>query len=182
MNLLFKISVIYVPAFLKKKELMNLFRLTASAFECEIPSTAGLPFEECLMQFAQFTKAEVELIISRKKDLRFIEERLFRGAFEFGNKFRKRFRVSTIHDAMAAGRLLYCMLGIDFHGTDRGIITITKCFFSTTYSPATCRVISSIDRGILAGLSGGGTMVFSERMTEGFGSCRAQIIPQEQLP
>jgi hypothetical protein len=59
MNFLFKISELYIPAFLKKRELMNLFHITATAFESEIPSTAGFSFEKCLAEFARFTKNEV---------------------------------------------------------------------------------------------------------------------------
>ena len=65
---------------------------------------------------------------------------------------------STINDVMSASRLLYRILGIDFHGTEQGTIMISKCFFSRTYSSSTCHVISSLDAGMIAGLSGGGAM------------------------
>jgi hypothetical protein len=181
MNFLFKISELYIPAFLKKRELMNLFHITATAFESEIPSTAGLSFEKCLAEFARFTKIEVEHSMSRNRNLQTIEDRLHHGAYEFGDKFRKKFRVSSINDVMAVSRLLYRILGIDFRGSEQGTITISKCFFSRTYSSSTCRVISLLDTGMIAGLSGGGVMAFSERITEGSESCKAQFILKEQL-
>jgi hypothetical protein len=181
MNVLFKISEMYIPSFLKKRELMKLFRITASAFETTVPSMAGLSFEECLEEFAHFTKKEVDHSINKNGEIQKIQDRLYQGAYEFGNKFRKRFRVSSIGDVMAVGRLLYGILGINFQGTTQGTITISKCLFSHTYSSSTCRTISSLDAGMIAGLSGGGIMAFSGRIKDGFESCKAQFILKEQL-
>ena len=161
---------------MKKRELMNLFHLTALAFERTIPPTFGLSFDDCLVVFARFTKLEVDELMSRGGDLLTIQDLLYQGAYEFGDKFRKQFRVSTTSDVMEASRFLYKILGIDFKGTEKGTITISKCFFSQHYSPSTCRVISSLDAGMIAGLSGGGRLTFSERITEGSTFCNAQFI------
>jgi hypothetical protein len=181
MNLLFIVSKIYIPAFLKKKELMNLFRMTASAFGRTVPSMERKSFDECLTEFAIFTKSQVDDLIIQGGDPKAVQDRLYQGAFEFGEKYRKRFHVSTINDIIAVSRLLYSILGIDFQGTEQGTITISKCFFSHTYSSSTCRVISSLDAGMIAGLSGGGEMTFSKRITEGSEFCQAQFIFKEQL-
>jgi hypothetical protein len=181
MNLLFKISEIYLPSWIKKKELMNLFRITASAFESTVPPTAGLSFEECLAAFAHFTKFEIDQLMIRNKDLHTIQDRLYHSAYEFGDKFRIRFRVSSISDVMAVSRFLYRILGIDFQGTHKGSITICKCFFSEIYSSSTCRVISSLDSGMMAGLSGGGGLIFSHRITEDFDACKARYFSKEQI-
>lgn len=180
MNLLFRISKIYVPAFVKKKELMNLFEITASAFEKTVPPMEGLSFEECLTQYAHFTKSEVDKLNIHGEGLQTIQDLLYQSAYEFGHKFRKQFRISTARDVMEVGRFLYKILGIEFKGTDKGAITISKCFFSQHYSPSTCHVISSLDAGMIAGLSGGGVMKFSERITEGSKSCKAQFILSDQ--
>jgi hypothetical protein len=176
MNLLFMISKIYIPAFVKKKELMNLFEIAASAFEKTVPPMEGLSFNECLAQFAHFTKLEVDKLNLRDEDLPTIQDLLHQSAYEFGYKFRKQFRISTTRDVMEVSRFLYKILGIEFKGTEKGSITISKCFFSQCYSPSTCRAMSSLDAGIIAGLSGGGTLAFSERITEGSKSCKAQFI------
>lgn len=180
MTLLFRISKIYLPAFLKKRELKNLFHITASAFDRTVPSMEGLTFKDCLAEFARFTKSEVDQLIIRGEDLQTIQDRMFHGAYDFGDKFRKRFRVSTTRDVMAVSRLLYGVLGIDFQGTDQGTIKISKCYFSNIYSSSTCRVIASLDAGMIAGLSGRGGMTFSERITEGSECCKAQFILNEQ--
>lgn len=181
MNLLFKISNVYIPTFLKKKELRNLFSITASAFGSSAPSTAGLSFEECLTAFAHFTQTEVRKSIDRDENFQVLQDRLYRGAYEYGGKFRKKFGVSTVNDVMEASRMLYHILGIEFHGTSEGMITICPCFFSKHYSASTCRIISSLDAGMIAGLAGGGTLTFSQRITEGYDSCKAQYISKEHV-
>jgi predicted hydrocarbon binding protein len=181
MNFLFHVSKLYIPEYKKKRELMNLFQITASAFERTIPETRGLSFDECLVAFARFTKSEVDEAIRTGEDLLTIQDLLYQGAYEFGHKFRKQFRVSTARDVMEASRFLYTILGIDFKGTEKGSITISKCFFSQHYSTSTCCVISSLDAGMIAGLSGGGRLTFSERITEGSTSCNAHFIFKEQF-
>ena len=182
MNLLFRVATCYIPERLKKKELRELFQATAAAFAKAIPSTEGLIFEECLLEFARFTKSIVDQAMNKSDDLKTIQDLLYQSAYEFGAKFRKRFKVSTPGDVMAAGKLLYRILGIEFHGTEQGAVTITKCFFSQYYTPATCRVISPLDAGMLAGLSAGKGMTFSERITEGSKCCQAQVLFKGQLP
>ena len=181
MNFLFHLSKMYIPAYVKKRELMNLFHITALAFERTIPPTTRLSFDECLVEFVQFTKAEVDRAMSRGEDLLTIQDLLYQGAYEFGHKFKKLFRVTTAKDVMEASRFLYKILGIDFKGTEKGALTISKCVFSQHYSPSTCRVISSLDAGMIAGLSGGGRLTFSERITEGSTSCNAQFIFKEHI-
>ena len=56
-----------------------------------------------------------------------------------------------------------------------GEITISRCYFSSFYSPEVCRVMSAMDRGLLAGLAGGGELVFIQRITEGQPCCRARF-------
>ena len=164
---------------MKKRELMTLFQITASAFERTIPESIGGSFDECLIAFARFTKSEVDRAMSTGGDLLTIQDLLYQGAYEFGHKFRKQFRMSTVRDVMEASRFLYKILGIEFKGTEKGTITISKCFFSQHYSPSTCRVISSLDAGMIAGLSSRGGLSFSKRITEGSTSCNAQFIFKE---
>ena len=74
---------------------------------------------------------------------------------------------------MALGRLVYAAIRIDFRGTELGDVTVNRCFFSSFYSAQVCQVISSLDAGLLAGLTGGAQLTFSERITEGADRCRA---------
>jgi hypothetical protein len=180
-NVLVKIAETYVPPFLKKKELRNLMDLTASAFGSVAPVTNGLSFDECLAAFAQFSRSEVEKAIVCKSDLNVIKVQLYRNAYRLGERFRKMFSVSRIEDVMAVSRLLYRMLGIEFAGTAQGTVTIARCSFSAVYAPEQCNVMSSLDAGILAGLSRGGVLTFTQRITEGFDCCKARLCPQGDI-
>jgi hypothetical protein len=72
--------------------------------------------------------------------------------------------------------LVYKIIRIDLQGGPEGHILIRKCFFSHYYSYEVCRVISSLDEGLLAGISGGGRLKFDQRITEGHDCCRARLL------
>jgi hypothetical protein len=42
------------------------------------------------------------------------------------------------------------MLGIDIHGDAAGDGVIRHCYFAEFYSPAVCRLVSNMDRGLWA--------------------------------
>jgi hypothetical protein len=178
-KLFLKITQWYIPAFLKKRELKKLFKLTAETFECDVPSILRLTFEESLSAYAQFTRDVVERNIGSADTLQKIQDRLFQGAYEIGETYRRRFRITGMNDALEISKVLYRIIGIDLESTAPGMITIRSCFFSKYYSSSTCRVISYIDAGMLAGLSDGGTLSFSRRITEGFDCCQALFMPKE---
>ena len=179
MNLLLKISKVFIPAFLKKRELMYLFDITAEAFACAAPNLNGQSFNDSLAMYAQFTRTAAEQSIMRGDSQRIIQERLFQGAFQLGEKYKRRFQIKTINEAMEAGRILYHILGIEFNGDSEGVITIRSCFFSKYYSALTCSMVSSLDAGLMAGLSGGSTLKFFRRITEGHDYCSAQLLAKE---
>jgi hypothetical protein len=179
MNLLLRMAGWRIPAIIKKRELDKLVHLTSSAFGVEAPPMGGLSYDERLAGYARFTRTAVDRSIARGGNPRDIQDRLFQGAFAYGKRWRKRFGVSNRAEIMKAGRILYRAIGIDFRGTDGGSIEIKQCFFSGYYSPATCGVISSLDAGIMAGLSGGETLSFSRRITEGSEVCRARLGSKE---
>jgi len=179
MNVFGRIARIYVPAYLKKRELNNLFRITASAFGGEIPRLSGFSYAECLAEYARFTKAEVEGSIDRLYNLGIARQQLCHRSYELGSTLRKRFHVTSINDVMAACRIIYKCLGINFRGTDDGEITICDCFFSKYYSEQICGVISCLDKGLVAGLSGGGKLSFTQKITEGMDCCKAVLVQPE---
>lgn len=171
----------YIPEFLRKRELKNLFQRTAAAFDDTAPSLDRLTLDVCLSAYARFTKTSVEKAILRDVQMADVQDRLFQQAFEYGTLWRKRFGITTMNEVMRAGRILYRAIGIGFRGTNHGEIEIESCFFSKYYSPATCKVISALDSGLMAGLSGGRSLTFSRRITEGFDSCRAQLSIKEPV-
>jgi hypothetical protein len=179
MKLLLRIAGRHIPTFIRKRELQKLFRMTASAFGTEIPPMVGFSYNECLSEYARFTRKSVDQSFTKGDNIQIIQDRLFQQAYEYGKMWRKIFNVSSMYEAMEAAKILYQVIGIEFRGTNLGAIEIDKCFFSQQYSPETCKVISSLDAGIMAGLSGDGSLSFSQRITEGFSSCKAHLTHKE---
>jgi hypothetical protein len=173
MSLLLSASKLYVPGFVRKRQLERLFKATAAAFGCATPSTAVLPFEETLKLYAQFTRQQAVQAIRQGQELE-TQARLFQNALDIGQQLKRDFRVSQ-PEVMRMAALVYRLLKIDFQGTDDGHIVIKRCFFSDYYTGEVCRLISSLDEGLLVGLAGGGRLSFSRRITEGAECCRAQL-------
>ncbi len=180
MNPLLRLSGVYVPPFLKKRQVRKLLHLAAEAFGSPPPPIDGLSFDEALKVFATFTQREAGKAIRSGKNLDAIHHGLYDCAFKLGSQCRGLFRINGIDDAMSAARVLYGFCGIDFQGTKEGGVTIRRCFFAYYYSSDVCRVISSLDAGLLAGLSGGRRLTFSQRITEGAPAC-AGLLAEEAV-
>jgi hypothetical protein len=168
-----------IPAFIRNRELEKLFLITAGAFGTDVPPAESASRGDRLDEYARFTKAAVDRAAAAGDDLDAIRERLFRGAFVYGERWRKSLRGSGVEDVMAAAKTLYRGIGIEFEGDNRGEAEIRACFFGRIYDPRTCRTMSGLDAGLMAGLSGGGDFVFSRRMTEGHATCRAALAGKE---
>jgi len=181
MRLLLKILRFSPPGFVRKRELRKLIASTSSALGRPVPSTAGLSAEECLMAYARFTKSEVDALVTRGADLRVLQERLFREAQRFGMRYRSLFGVSSLQEASDVDRFLYRCLGIDVLPGDPRELTVSRCFFSAFYTPETCRFISALDDGLFEGLSGGGRLRFTDRITEGHACCKATVVNGSDL-
>ena len=85
-------------------------------------------------------------------------------------------KVETMEEVMALGQILYRAIGVEIQGDAQGSVTVQHCYFSRFYSGQVCDLISALDDGVFSGLSGGGRLVFSERITEGRDFCRAKLI------
>jgi hypothetical protein len=172
MGLLLEVASIYVPGFIRKRQLESLFQSTADAFGVEKPSVKGLSFEESLKSYARFTSEQADRAIQQGNDLE-VQSRLSRNAYRIGEQLKVGFHISTAEQVMRMSAMIYKLLHIEFHGKPGGNIVIPHCFFSAYYSIDVCRLISSLDEGLLAGLSGGGKLSFSRRITGGNECCRA---------
>lgn len=179
MNLLATVAQFYLPAFIKKKKLQELFELTADGFQCDMPAIKGLSYDESLSAFAQFSKSKAEELLKQPNKTEEVTKRLYRNAFHMGEKLRTDFRVKTQADVLRLSKILYKVLKIDFTGNASGEIIIRRCFFSQIYSPEICGIISSLDEGVAAGLSAGGKLVFEKRITEGNNCCQATFYMKE---
>jgi len=165
----------HTPVIVRRQALVQLFRATAAAFQADMPRLSGLSREQCLLAYARFTANQAEEALRQGGDLSELQERLYRNAYRLGRTPGWLLRVRSVDDVMALGRSLYDVLDIDFEGSGDGEITIGRCYFSSYYSPEACQVMSAMDRGLLAGLAGGGELVFIERITEGQPCCRARF-------
>lgn len=180
MNLRLKALGLLTLSSQKRRLLAELFYLTAEAFQTDPPSIDNLSHNKLLREYATFTEKEATKILRSGRARDEVEGRLFSRAFELGGKLRRDLRLRTDAEVMAAARHLYRLIGIDFRGNCQGEVTIKRCSFSTLYSPETCFIMSSLDKGILAGLSGGGKLYFFRRITEGGDCCKARLVLEEK--
>lgn len=181
MNMMGKIAGVYVPQYLKKRELKNLFDMTATAFGATTVQTSGLSYERMLDEYARFTSTVISKSVNELHNLGTARQQLCRQAYTVGNNIRERLGVISISDIMTACRIVYRCIGIDFEGTETGEITIRRCFFSKYYSDQACGIISCLDKGLVAGISKGGKLSFVQRITDGSDCCKAQFIPRESV-
>ena len=180
MNLRLLAVNIYIPAFIKRKKLDELFQLTAHAFGCDAPRGQGRSYNERLKSYATFTRSQAEKCLQEGTDLNEVKTELFQSAYRLGGKIRRDFRLRSLDEVMEMSQILYRILGIDFKGKTCGDVAIKSCFFSEYYSPQICQLISSLDEGLAAGLSEGGRLSFSQRITEDKDSCKARFVMPEK--
>ncbi|MHB0857371.1 MAG: hypothetical protein ACYC5M_07345 [Anaerolineae bacterium] len=179
MNALLTLLGLHTPRVVRRSALGALLRVTADAFGAKAPSTRGASTDALLRQYAEATRGWAEDRLRTGDDLDLLEDRLYRNALALGARFGRMMRVRDMRDIVAAAHLLYSWLGIDLVGTTAGQVMIHRCFFSDFYSPAVCRVMSALDRGVLAGLSGGRQLAFTARITEGAPCCQAHLVLKE---
>lgn len=176
MNLLGYIAQICVPPPIRKRLLTRLFRDTARVFGRYVPPPLGSA-DAVLNGFAHFTAQAADASVPP-----WVSTRLFDVGQTYGKRLRRAFGVTSTANVMAAARVAYAVLGIDFSGDDAGDILIRRCAFSSVYTPRACGVISELDAGLLAGLSDGARLEFSQRITDGHVTCRAHLYQLESLP
>ncbi len=177
-NLRLAAARLYLPRRARQQALEELFARTAAAFGSPVPAPRGRGPGARLAEYARFTRERAEAALARAKGrtaLAELERRLYRAARGLGGRLRLRLGVRSRPEAMAAARLIYRQLGIDFRGSAGGQIAIRRCFFATLYTPRVCALVSALDRGLLAGLARGGELRFEQRLTEGACCCLAQF-------
>jgi hypothetical protein len=154
------------------------------------------PSARILDRYAAFTRGQAESVMRDRTRAAEAPRRLFNNAFSLGSRLRALLGVRRMQEAMDVARTLYRLIGVDFSGAAAGAVaargalrekgtgcatgatacfTVSRCFFSAHYPPAVCRLISSLDAGLLAGLTDGGKMKFTERITEGSAACKGVI-------
>jgi hypothetical protein len=180
MGLLLSLSSVYLPGSIRSKKLDQLFTATADAFQVPPLPLKGYSHDECLEKYARFTAGNAAEVIKRG-EVQQVKERLHCNAGRIGRDLRRELGVVTMEELMQACRVIYKALKIEFQGDSCGQVQIRSCFFSSFYSPEVCSLISSLDEGLLSGLSGGLKLEFSRRITEGNACCTAQLQAEEGL-
>jgi hypothetical protein len=164
-----------VPGFVKKRCLALLARITAEAFDATAPESRRLSYPAYLSRYADFTSESAEALLRSGADPSPVQARLFSGARELGSRLRAALGLRTREEALKVARALYRMIRIDFRPCGSGRFTVGSCSFSSRYTPSVCRLISSMDAGLLSGLAGGGDLAFRRRITEGAAFCEGEI-------
>jgi hypothetical protein len=174
MSLVLGILKTYVPPAFKRKLLRELYRETARAFGATQPDLRGLSHEALLESYASFTRDEASRALAAGHAAA-VQEKLHANAFALGKRLRQALRLRSMSQVLATSEILYGALGIAFEGGPAGDVIIHECYFSRFYTADICKVVSSIDAGVAAGLSAGGRLEFSQRITDGHECCLARL-------
>jgi hypothetical protein len=166
---------LYVPAWLSRAAIGRLFGATACAFGRSRDGVRRLDRATLLERYVAFTAECADETLQASVDVDVVSRRLWRNAYVLGRLVRRRLGVRTRDAALRAVRVAYRMIGIELRVDRSATLVVDRCPFAAAYSPRTCRLMSSMDAGLVAGLTDGGRLAFSERITEGRPRCRASI-------
>ncbi len=180
MDLLIHLLPHSLPKFSREEMLDELFAVTADAFRCAQPVVEGLSYEDHLRAYALFTRDQAESALRNTRSIHAVKTRLYRKAYPLGAKIREWLSLDSMEEVMAIGQLLYRVIGVEIDGDMQGNVIVRRCYFSQFYSAPVCELISALDDGVFSGLSGGGRLTFSERMTGGRPCCKAKLRPREE--
>ena len=158
-----------VPEILRRIQLQILMNLTAKAFRAPAERLWTRPWREGLSVYVEYTRKCAQIMDTDP-------ERLYALSFALGERLRRIAGFTEDDDLCRLVFWLYRGIGIDMGGRLPGAVTVSGCFFSDYYTPDVCALISNMDSGIVGGIMGGGRLVFSGRITEGAGGCRACLV------
>jgi hypothetical protein len=166
-NIKLRLAEVHIPARLRLEKISELAALTAKAFEVAPPALSGRSVRRDLEAYARFTRGSADRAFGGKADLALLENRLRQEALVFGRALAASFGIRGRGQALRLIRLAYRAIGIGLRVAPDGAIVVSRCFFERAYTPETCRLIASLDEGLMAGICGGGRLEFSRRMTSG---------------
>ena len=166
----------FFPLFLRKGKLRELHILTARAFGKDKPAIRSGSFEDELRGYALFTRQAASEVLGAAAREAEVSERLFENAREWGGRLRSQLGVRSEAEARRALRVMYRAIRIDLTAGPDGRVVVRKCYFSDHYGPEVCRLISALDRGLVAGVADGAKLEFDQRITEGRETCLGRIL------
>ncbi len=122
-------------------------------------------------------------VLGEERAVELARARLFPVGVALGKEARRVLGVGNALDEVErAARVLYRTLGIAFR-LDPGSPTrlvVERCALAPHYGPVTCRALSAVDEGVLAGLNPYLRMSFADRLTDGRPACVAEITRQDE--
>ena len=172
----------HLPGIVRRSILRELLTAMATAFQRDGPPTAGLSAEALNDLVVQRSSAWADEAIATQQDLAPLEQRLFSEAEVLGRRARDRLRIRSETDGLVAAGVIYRAIGIDLRSRSHGGIEVSSCAFARVYHPAVCRLLSSMDSGLIAGLTGADGLLFTSRLTEGAPTCRAYLLHSGGVP
>jgi len=186
----------WTPKYIIRKELENISDLTTTALKALIskhavgevdvnyqnhqPQTNIQEQREAMAQTQAKLVETLESAIGHEEAVKLGREALFLVGQNLGKQTRGKLGVSdNPKDLTRAAKILYRVLGIDFHlewhDKSNATVIIDRCALAQQYSKLTCEVLSATDEGVMNGLQPNVTMKFKEYITSGCKNCRADI-------
>lgn len=151
-------------------ELQLLADLTARALRQPAPRLWTKPNAEALRCYAEFTRQHLQGSADEA-----VLQRLTHEAYRMGTLLRRLLRPRRRADVERLATRLYRNIGIRLTFTDATHLCFVRCYFSRHYTPAICLAASTLDEGILRGISGqpASQLRFTQRITQGCACCKA---------
>jgi hypothetical protein len=185
----------WTPNFVIKRELANLSSKTNDALEKLLttyapqentPNNQSLACKAVKAQRTAMAQTHTKMVealataIGHDKAVALGREALFTVGIELGKQTKSKLGVGeNPNDLIKASKILYRILGIDFHiewlNQTNAVAVIEHCALSEQYSKLTCEVLSATDEGVIAGLQPNVKMKFQEYITGGCQNCRASL-------
>lgn len=156
----------HTPRWVTVLEIRILNNTTARAFGVPEKKIRSWSVPEALREYTAFTRS---CLRRRRPD----PGRLYREAYRTGERVRRLTGFTEKNELERLTFYLYRNIRILMEGSLPGEVTVSECWFSRFYTPEQCVIMSNVDSGMVAGILGGGSLEFSERLTEGCGRCRA---------
>ena len=159
----------HTPEFIKSIQIQILLNATAEAFGRPKKRVWHLSGGKALAAYAAFTKECMSQPVTDRR-------RIYRRAYMLGRSIRRVTGFTGDRDRERLVIWLYGNIGIRVMGNLPGEIVIPACYFAQFYTPEQCRTMSLMDWGIIAGICGGGKLMFTKRITQGSDRCAACLI------
>lgn len=161
---------------LRRVLLDRLAGVTARALGSAPASFSGLAWEARLERYARTTAAQADALLQAgdPKATEAAARELWRGARELGASARRLLGLRGPDEALAALCAFYGQIGIRA-ACGGGELRVRHCVFAEHFGRRTCELVAALDDGFAAGLSGGGLLRFTRRITAGDACCLARL-------